>query len=319
MGAESDIRPGDILLFHGHSFVSWAIRLFDGTDVNHAAIALTADEMGEATGSGLEANSIGPAIKSNDRTYIRRLRGSPEATPVVAKAREFLASNIPYAYQEIVLLAVLSLTRRVPVNNPLVRRVLRPLLDHAAEFVNSLVDRGRDLMICSEFVYRCYVESRDPNFHLEIGLAARAAGLGGEETLLEWAKHRPELEPMVAGPRPRPTGDPDEIAAEANAELEPLIADFAREQSPEEAASLAPAGFAATVVGPTEVSDDELQRAAVRLRDAFNDLKGRLPLEAIPEMASPWDVFEDTVADFVTPGDLLARCSSLETIAELEP
>lgn len=318
MGVESEIRPGDVLLFHGHSFVSWAIRFFDGTDVNHVAIALTTDEMGEATGSGLEANSIGPAIRGNDRTYIRRLPSSPEATPVVAKAREFVAANIPYAHQEIVLLAVLSLTRRAPIDNPLLRRVLRALLDHAAEFVNSLVDRGRDLMICSEFVYRCYEESGDAKFHLEIGLGTLAADPGVNETLLEWSKHQPEPVPMVAARTPGPTQDPDEIAAEAKAELEPLIADFAREQSPGEAASLAPAGFEAIIVGPAVVSDDELQRAAVHFRDAFNDLRGRVPLEAIPEMASPWDAFEDAVADFVTPGDL-ARCSSLETIAELEP
>jgi hypothetical protein len=30
---EVSLRPGDILLFHGHGFVSWVIRRFDESDV----------------------------------------------------------------------------------------------------------------------------------------------------------------------------------------------------------------------------------------------------------------------------------------------
>ena len=40
MSAPLEIEPGDVLLFHGLSFIPWSIRWFDGTDVNHAAIAL---------------------------------------------------------------------------------------------------------------------------------------------------------------------------------------------------------------------------------------------------------------------------------------
>ncbi len=316
MGDSPDIRPGDVLLFHGNSFVSWAIRWFDGTDVNHAAIALDADNMGEAVGSGLRDDPIAPAIKSNARTYVRRLPVSSAMTPVVSMAQRYLDSGVPYAYEELVLLAILSMTRRAPISNPLMRRVLRSTLDHAAELLNSLMDRGSDLMICSEYVYRCYDEAGDPAFHLTIDAAAMAAAVAGPDgTLLEWAQARPDPPPKADLGAPAPPREPDVIVAEANAELEPLLAQLAKEQQPEEAAAL---GMPADLAPQLDVSDTELRSGAVAFRDSLNAVRAGT-LAAAPDAAlGPWIEFQ-TVADFVTPGDLFVRCASLQTVATLEP
>ena len=316
MSDSPDIRPGDVLLFHGNGFVSWAIRWFDGTDVNHTAIAIDADNMGEAVGSGLRDDPIAAAIKSNVRTYVRRLPVTSAMTPVVSVAQKYLDSNVPYAYEELVLLAVLSMTRRAPISNPLMRRVLRSTLDHAAELLNSLVDRGSDLMICSEYVYRCYDEAGDPAFHLTIdGTAMVAAEADSDGTLLEWARTQPDPPPKadlgaVASPR-----DPDVIVAEANAELEPLLAQLAMEQQPEEAAAL---GMPAELAPQPDVSDGELQSVAVAFRDSMIAVRTATLVAAPVAAIGPWNEFQ-TVADFVTPGDLFVRCSSLQTVATLEP
>ena len=266
--------------------------------------------MGEAVGSGLREDPIDPAVKGNDRTYVRRLSPAPDLAPVVGKAREFLSNGVPYAYQELVLLAVLSLTRRLPTTNVVLRAVIRKTLDEAAELVNSLVDRGRDLMICSEYVYRCYDEAGDPAFHLAIGATAAAAAPAEGGTLLAWMRTLPDPAPspaIAAGM----TRDPSDVAAEAGAELEPMIAELAGEQSPHEAEALAPfPAWSAAPAARTIVSDDELHEAAVRFRDAFNAVRvGSIAaaLSAVPA----WNLFQ-TVADFVTPGDLL-RCPSLVT------
>jgi hypothetical protein len=54
----TEIRSGDVLLYHGRGFISWAIRKFDGTEVNHAAIALDGERLGEAAGRGLQIAPI---------------------------------------------------------------------------------------------------------------------------------------------------------------------------------------------------------------------------------------------------------------------
>ena len=54
----ADVSPGDVLLFHGQGFVSWAIRAVDGTEVNHAAVALPGGMLGEAGGKGLQKRAI---------------------------------------------------------------------------------------------------------------------------------------------------------------------------------------------------------------------------------------------------------------------
>lgn len=311
VGGSLEIQPGDVLLFHGHSFVSWAIRWFDGTDVNHAAIALDVDTMGEAVGSGLRADPIDPAIKDNDRTYVRRLPSGPGMAPVVVKANEFLSNGVPYAYQELMLLAVLSLSRRLPTTNLMLRAIIRTTLDKAAELLNSLVDRGRDLMICSEYVYRCYDEAGDPAFHLAIGTTAAAAAPDEDGTLLAWMRGRPDP-PLAPGIAAGTTRDPGEVAAQAGAELEPMIAELAEEQSPHEAEALAPFPALAAPAAAALVSDDELHEAAVRFRDALNSARVG-SLGSALSAAPAWDLFQ-TVSDFVTPGDLL-RCPSLVTVS----
>ena len=80
---EVSLRPGDILVFHGHGFVPWAIRRFDESDVDRAAIVLRPETMAEATASGLRHVAIGPAIEGNAFTY-RSRTWSPRATCATA-------------------------------------------------------------------------------------------------------------------------------------------------------------------------------------------------------------------------------------------
>ncbi len=61
----SPLRPGDILLFHGHGFQSWAIRRFEESDVDHAAIVLEPETMAEVSSSGLRNAEIEPAVEGN--------------------------------------------------------------------------------------------------------------------------------------------------------------------------------------------------------------------------------------------------------------
>src|SRR5262249_7115548 len=135
--------------------------------------------------------------------------------------RTYLAGQVPYAYHQIVLLAILSLTRRIPLP-PVGRRLVRVALDQAAGVLNSLVEDGRQLMICSEFVYRCYDEAHagaGPNpYHMNV-LAAEFGAMGdtqtGQTLLGALGRDEATLPPVVVGPtfgsrwiRRRPTPRP---------------------------------------------------------------------------------------------------------------
>jgi hypothetical protein len=292
-------RPGDVLLFQGKSLISRAIRFFDGADVNHAAIAIDSSKMIEAAGNGLRESPIAEALEGNALTLARRLSGQDDLGPAVGQATAFLGAGTPYAYQQIVLLALLSITRRADIGNPLLRAIVRTACDRGAQLINAIFDDGRELMICSEFVYRCYADTHDERYRLELHDDWRqtfALAPGEPQTVVEWARARPEPPPLVMAPSPV-GASPEIVATEAEAELAPLLNAYLAEQGTIDAGST-PARLGE--LQAAAVSDDELHASASRLRDAWTRKQG--PVSTMPKAvgSDAWT----PVADFVTPGDL---------------
>jgi hypothetical protein len=308
---EPSLRPGDILLFHGHGFVSWAIRRFDESDVDRAAIVVRPETMAEATVSGLRHVAIEPAVDGNAFTYVRRLTTGAAPPSVVEQAFAF-TTTLPPTNDRIVLLAILAITRRLPIGEPTLRRLLCAVLDRAAGVVDRLRVRGRSLLLTSEFVYRCYERADDPRATIEVRLASVAgvhsrsvpsiAATAAEATLWEWASHTPD-------PKRRASKWPKEP-------LEPLIAAFARVDSPND--PIVPRSYVAdaAIVEPERpVDDGRLHAASVRFRDALLRLPDGSTAESWPE--DRWDRFR-RIASFVTPGDL-RYSHSLQTVTSLRP
>ena len=304
-----DVRAGDVLLFRGNGFISKGIRFLDGSEVNHAAIALSGTELAEAVGHGLDTAAIASTVEKNERTIVRRPIDC-DSDLAVAVARRYLDSGTPYAYQQILLLAALCLTRRIPIRNRLFRRVLRRALDSAANLVNSLVDRGVDLMICSEYVYRCYGEAGCNLLPAGIPEAV-AVGPGSAEdvVLLDWLDGAPQT-PVAATPR-SPSADPSSIAEAAEYELENLLAAFFADSEGESVVPISAADEGA------DVTDAEIAQAAV----GFGSAAVRLDRLRHPEAVglAPADALAflrgmlSTDADFVTPKDLLLTARLQET------
>jgi hypothetical protein len=335
------VDAGDVLLFRGSSWISRAIRWFDGSDVNHAGIALGPTALAEATGHGLDDADIRGAIAANERTIQRRLADGPSGDPMVAVAKRYLTEGVPYGYHQIVLLALLAATRRIPL--PWVaKRLVRSALDHAADVLSDYVDRdGRQFMICSEYVYRCYDEASDDipdpyDLALDMGGGAQPAAAvpGQPDTFLQWALDQPEdtaeqAETVAAAAAPAPLGaGPDLVAAEAH--LDRLIQEYAAVAAPAEpaiAADLAnapvPLAAAPAALSDPEPSPEELLAAHIRLARALEASR------TDPEPLEPLGLGTDLVKgllyglvkveaspNFVTPGDLLLRACRLRTIAE---
>jgi hypothetical protein len=186
----AEVRAGDVLLFHGKGFVSWAIRLGDGTDVNHAAVALGDGKLAEAGGFGLQSRAV-PVPGEGEYFRVHRLEGTQELTPVLGVAQDYLNNRNFYAYQQIVLLAVLTLVRRLPLPR-VARRLVRAALDHAAGALMDLLPVGKEWTICSEYVYRAFDEAHpDPDdvYTLtvpDISFAAAASTPAGLRDLAAW-------------------------------------------------------------------------------------------------------------------------------------
>lgn len=299
------VATGDVLLFRGRGFVSRGIRFLDGSEVNHAAIAVDGARLSEATGRGLEISPIAVAVERNERTLVLRATGGdPDAAATRAVA--YANSGVPYAYQQIVLLAVLCLTRRIPIGNRWFRIALRRALEAAADLVNSFVDRGADLMICSEYVYRCYRETGLDLLPQGIPDLAAATSPADGVALIEWLSHQP-MPITTAATVPFPLDDPATIADRAIADLEAdLAAFFADLDGPV-------TGTASLTASPTDdVTDQEITAAAAHLGRAATTLV-RLRDPGAPTTLSlgPADavaVFRNlftTNPNFVTPRDLL--------------
>lgn len=324
----TEIHSGDVLLYHGRGFISWGIRKFDGTEVNHAGIALDGDRLGEAAGSGLRIASIPDSVSSNDFVVVRRFGGTDPLQPVVGIADGYLTAGKPYAYQQIVLLAILASTRRIPLPG-IGRRMLRSVLDHAAAALNAFVDKGDGTrsMICSEFVYRCYAEvAGDPNpYRLLIRAGDQSFGPGG--TPVDWALAQPESDLAIT-----PTFGPPVDPLRAEADLAPLIAAYAEETGLADddmpgGPVTAAFGAASGGLADTDVSDDELLQSFGSFGLALQDATGTAPVAqsfgvgaviggAVVKgaIAGIKDISIDP--NFVTPGDLL-RSDSLTDVGRL--
>lgn len=286
----ADIRPGDLLLFRGSGFLSWAIRKIDGSEVNHAAIALAGGQLAEAAGQGLRSRPIPTTFSEDEYMLVRRHLATDPYDPVIAKAQTYLDNRNFYAYQQIVLLAVLGVTRKIPARG-VARRMIRSALDHAARAVMDLLPLGASWMICSEYVYRCFDEAVDVDpdpFTVRISGVDYAAPVYGQESWADWAERQAGGFAVDPVPSFAAAGF-DEEAAEA--ELAPLIAEWAAfagvdDGDPLPASDLVPVAFAtspaemAAEAQQDEVPDEELEQAMVQFGEALK--VARLTAPGVP-------------------------------------
>ena len=300
------LRPGDVLLVHGDGAVSWAIRRFDESDVDRAAVVLDGERVAEISATGPKVRPWDDLVAEGRFAYIRRLPEQVDALPVAERARALLAEGSGLVDRRLVALAVLSMTRRLPLASPSFRTLIRALLDRASETVDGMVGDGRGWMPTSHLVYRAFEGCGDPHASLSIMFPAvhpsptlpSTSPTSGETTLIGWAMGR--REPAVV---PRLSS----VEMITDGELDAAIATFAVEDSPQDP-------FASSVSArrvPAEVvSDDDLLVSAVRFRNRLN----RFAAAPGPD---PWAAFRATT-DLVTPADL-RYTPSLITIGSVRP
>ncbi|MFI5386683.1 MAG: hypothetical protein ACHQ50_11255, partial [Fimbriimonadales bacterium] len=153
------MTPGDILLHSNKGLVSDLIRIIGDSHYSHTSLVLDANTLAEANADGIGANPLQPAIKAGYFTDTYRLVTSPTSlAPVLQRANYYLQQGGRYAFEQLPFLAVLCITRKIPLP-PTAKWFLRHLLDAAASTLNRLLAAGKEPMICTEFVYRCFDEA----------------------------------------------------------------------------------------------------------------------------------------------------------------
>jgi hypothetical protein len=312
-----ELQAGDILLYRGTSFVSKGIQFFDGSPISHASVYLGNGEIGEAVAHGLVVRDYRTSFHGNEWVKAYRLAAVPDdLEPVLKVARAYLDQGNRYGYEQLFTLALLCTTRRLKMT-PVLRRLLRTLLDAAATALTQLLNAGKQPMICSEFAYRVYDEAESaiedaysiviPGMlplpqDREIGAAAPDAGQRGV--------HPQSLAALFAAPASRVWIEALGEAAQASralgeptgqAELDALIAAYLQEaesgQPAEEARDL------------EEVNLGELQAATDRFaislyRAAQPGERARATMDDVEARSVAYQYLFQAAPDFVTPADL---------------
>jgi hypothetical protein len=160
----AQLIPGDILLYRSKGLISDAIRFIDRSEVSHASLFLGRYEemgrtVGEATQEGVMRRELPTSIEHVEWVESRRPKELPASLdPVLDRAGFYLQRGERYAFEQILLLAFLCITRNL-CGSSILGRLIRETLDAASAFLLRLFNAGREPMICSEFVFRCYVEA----------------------------------------------------------------------------------------------------------------------------------------------------------------
>lgn len=341
---KTDVQDADVILYHGNTWLAKAIRLFDGTDVNHASLYVGEDNVGEALGNGLTKRTLKESIEDNEYVILRRLKSHPGTmNPVLEKAKAYIAIGNRYGYEQIVLLAFLGLTRKLTVNAYL-KWLLRKVMDEAAKL---LMKKGnRQPMICSEFVYRCYNEalplSTDPytldinpfpikptTTLVETGKRLSHRGIH-KDSLIAWAtdvmmpqKKTAQSEIMLSFDSLKgkkkilPPGFKDRKFASMS--MDNLIENYLKEtKSPSQSTFDMEASIrSAEMLVSINTFAEAYYQASIKKADqgagkalTVKAVEGEIPAALLHLL--------DTAEDFVTPGDLLS-CQNLYSVGEITP
>lgn len=208
---------GDVILFHGTSVVARLIRLFDGTEWNHCGHLIDTDLLAEidagvpAGTKKLSEKLASYGTKGESYAGVFRLKSSLDGTitsmqPLADSTGAIIARAPSYGYDAIILLFLLSISKKVP-SIPWWGRTLITLVGRRAADMRTIPDMAEIEKAGTDFLKRAggrkpvrppraaAVLADNPElasaietalqFFPAVGLGARAAALiGGVDRLI---------------------------------------------------------------------------------------------------------------------------------------
>ncbi|MCB0722870.1 MAG: hypothetical protein KDC42_11245 [Ignavibacteriae bacterium] len=156
--SRENLEPGDILMYNGNSAISKVIMFFDGGNYSHTGI-YDGENVLEAINSGVKSIPLDESINGVNYVDVFRYKDldSAEKESVVSVMRQYEYFGDRYSYEQFMLLGVLTATRKLPLE--ILAPVVRSFIDRAGTIFTNMLAEGKQPMICSELIYRCYSEA----------------------------------------------------------------------------------------------------------------------------------------------------------------
>ncbi|HEV2112917.1 MAG TPA: hypothetical protein VGR50_02135 [Terriglobales bacterium] len=184
--SSTQLLEGDVLLYHGTGLMSRLIRLFDGGDYSHAAIFHSGHST-EVLGDGVVKSPLPDSVSGAKYVDVYRFfkngsalaNGNLPASPLDTAISYWEKYSQRYAYEQILLLALLASTRKLTAAGrfPGLALILKDIFDAATESVARMIAAGKEPVVCSELVYRCFKNADGTGKYELLIKAADLAGL----------------------------------------------------------------------------------------------------------------------------------------------
>lgn len=162
----NDLKPGDLILCHGKGFISNTIMLLEEAHYSHSALYAGNGEIMHAYPPELCLTGIDFLFK--EEKYLDAFRflkdgkepGTPDfpVEPILNVAKKYIDEKENYAMSHLYLLGLVALTRDIPLPKK-EKLILREKIDKTMQKLFDKLDKGKLPMVCSEFVYRSFLEA----------------------------------------------------------------------------------------------------------------------------------------------------------------
>ena len=178
----SKLKAGDIMTFDGERDeqgnldpLSHLIMILTDSEVSHGGLFIQEDPpaMADAALSGLHAHLVADKGDPLRPVHICRLKMADQLdlTPVIEAAEKYLKDDLVYPMPDLILLGMILVYKNVS-HVSLKQKVIIGLLKIITAKIKSILEdkkyEGKHPMICSEFVYQCYLDAskKDPRLKL---------------------------------------------------------------------------------------------------------------------------------------------------------
>lgn len=178
----SKLKAGDIMTFDGERDeqgnldpLSHLIMILTDSEVSHGGLFIQENPpaMADAALSGLHAHLVADKGNPLRPVHICRLKMADQLdlTPVIEAAEKYLKDDLVYPMPDLILLGMILVYKNVS-HVSLKQKVIIGLLKIITAKIKSILEdkkyEGKHPMICSEFVYQCYLDAskKDPRLKL---------------------------------------------------------------------------------------------------------------------------------------------------------
>src|SRR5574344_2989856 len=178
----SKLKAGDIMTFDGERDeqgnldpLSHLIMILTDSEVSHGGLFIQENPpaMADAALSGLHAHLVADKGDPLRPVHICRLKMADQLdlTPVIEAAEKYLKDDLVYPMPDLILLGMILVYKNVS-HVSLKQKVIIGLLKIITAKIKSILEdkkyEGKHPMICSEFVYQCYLDAskKDPRLKL---------------------------------------------------------------------------------------------------------------------------------------------------------